>query len=222
MYWGIKKDNKKDNKRKASDLGDEYYKYSKPGKMPKMLCNTNKNIYTFGNEIHYTGSINNDNIEEVIKQTTKIINKNHKKYEDTDDKLELVYIVDSLGGQVSSILKLVDFMGLVKQKYPYVTFTSILTGQCASAGTVFCIACDKRLMTKNAKSMVHQLSSGNSGKYTQLKSYTDHLTDLHNTLVNIYVEKCGKTKEEIEAILDRETWYNAEQYLAEGFIDAIV
>ena len=138
-------------------------------------------------------------------------------------ELVITYIVDSPGGSVNAVLKFVDFISLVKRKYPKIKFTSIATGLIASAGTIMCAVADKRMATKYSKMMLHELSSGNNGTYTHLLSYTKHLTNIHDTLLDIYLGHCNgkKTRAELEIILLNETWYCAEEYLACGFIDEI-
>jgi ATP-dependent protease ClpP protease subunit len=180
----------------------------------------NKMIYAVGTELHFTESISDETIEDVIRKITKIIQKN-KDNHSSDDKLKISYIVDSPGGSCTAILKFVDFINLVKTKYPCVEFQSIITGLVASAGTIMCMVADKRLMTRNSHAMIHELSSGNSGKYTHLMSYTKFLESLHAKLVNIYVEKTSKSKEEIEELLNTETWFDADSYLSYGFVDEI-
>ncbi len=59
------------------------------------------------------------------------------------------------------------------------------------------------------------------GRYTQLVSYTDFLKELHDCLLNIYLEKTRKEKSELEELLKNDTWYNAEDYLDGGFVDEI-
>jgi len=84
-----------------------------------------------------------------------------------------------------------------------------------------CIVADKRYMTKNAHAMIHELSSGNMGRFTQLVSYTDFLKELHECLLNIYLEKTQKNRNELEELLKNDTWYNANDYLRNGFVDGI-
>ena len=83
------------------------------------------------------------------------------------------------------------------------------------------ICADKRYMTKYAHAMVHELASGNSGKYTEMGSYMKFLDKLHDKLVNIYIDKTNKEREEIEKIMRKETWFTAEEYKELGFIDEI-
>ena len=187
-------------------------------------------VYTIGNEIHFTTDINTVSIQEIIKQITiliqnhlhknNIVDGNNTNYNNVD-KLKIIYIVDSPGGSVISILKFVDFINIVKKKYPFVQFTSIITGLTASAGTIMAIVADKRYMTKNAHAMIHELSSGNDGNYTKIMSHVKFLDELHTKLVEIYISKSFQTKKDIEKLLQNETWFNANKYLQYGFIDKI-
>ena len=178
-------------------------------------------IYTIGSEIHFTATIDSMSIEQIIKEITTIIHTAQDDYRNSGDKLTITYIVDSPGGSVISVLKFVDFIRLAKTKYPYVEFVSIITGLVASAGTIMCIVADKRFMTKNAHAMIHELSAGKMGKYTQLVSHTGFLTKLHEMLSEIYLARSNKDKEALSDLLKNETWFSAKQYLEYGFIDEI-
>ncbi len=204
----------------SEDELDLYYGNNNP-KSSKTILLEEKFIYTIGNEIHFTCDINKASIQEIIKQMTQLIHDHKKNANGEPDKLTIVYIVDSPGGSVTSILKFVDFVEVAKTKYPFVEFISIITGLVASAGTIMAIVADKRFMTKNAHAMIHELSSGNSGKYTELRSYVRFLDHLHDKLTNIYCKKTGKSLEEIEKLLKNETWFSAEDYLKYGFIDEL-
>ncbi len=210
------------------DWGNEEYESDgEPNNKKRRIENTKtefvdeKFVYTIGNEIHFTANINKISIQEIIKQMTSLIHDHKKKSDEEPEKLNIVYIVDSPGGSVTSILKFVDFINVAKKKYPFVEFTSIVTGLTASAGTIMAIVADKRYMTKNAHAMVHELSSGNQGKYTEFRSYVKFLDQLHDKLVTIYCDKTKKSKEEIELIMKNETWFSAEEYLKYGFIEEI-
>lgn len=177
-------------------------------------------IYECGGVIHFSSKIDKISIEILIKLMSKSIDKFYKSNSD-DVPYELVYIVDTPGGSVNSILKFVDYIDIAKKKYPNLTFTSIISGMVASAGTTMCVVADKRCMTKNAHAMIHELSSGNIGRYTQLISYTDFLKKLHKCLMDIYLKKTNISPEKLEELLKNDTWYNAQEYLNEGFIDEI-
>lgn len=177
-------------------------------------------IYVCDGVVHYSSPVNKITIEIVIKLISNTIEKFYKDH-DSVDQFELTYVVDTPGGSVDAVLKFVDFIGLTKNKYPNVTFASVISGMVASAGTIMCVIADKRYMTKNAHAMIHELSAGNSGRYTQLVSHTDFLKEIHKCLVNIYIKNTQMSREKIELLLKNDTWYNAEQYLSEGFIHEI-
>jgi ATP-dependent protease ClpP protease subunit len=211
IYWGIQQNNdntceKKDNillgKRKFFEMDDEL-------------------IYSFGTEVHFTGPIDKNTIATVIKEITKVINEKNNVEYDKDKKFTVCYIVDSPGGCVTSVLKFVDFLNIVRQKHPNVEFVSIGTGLIASAGTIMCAVADKRYMTSNSYAMIHELSSGNVGKFTHLVSYTKYLSQMHDRLVDIYLQKSSMKKKEIEALLKDESWFSAQEYLKKGLIDDI-
>jgi ATP-dependent protease ClpP protease subunit len=205
------------NKRKyIDDNNNDDYEYVNVVKKPKFEIDDSL-IYAIGKEVHFTSSI-----KRVIKLITKIIFEHENKHKNEKKKLNITIVVDSNGGSCTSILKFVDFLKMCKKKHPNVIFISVATGQIASAATIMCVACDKRLMSKNAFSMVHELSSGNSGKYTQLQSYCLHLSTLHNTLLDIYMTVAKVSREEMEKLLNTETWYDAEGYKALGLVDEII
>ena len=177
-------------------------------------------IYVSDGIVHFSAGIDKLSIEIVTREMSKLVEKFYKTHDETDE-CNVTYVVDTPGGHVNAILKFVDFIDLTKQKYPNVKFTSIISGMVASAGTIMCMVADKRCMTKHAHAMIHELSTGNSGRYTQLMAYTDFLKDLHDKLVDIYHKRTKISKERLEVLLKDDTWYNAVDYLKEGFIDEI-
>lgn len=178
-------------------------------------------VYSVGTEIHFTCDINKTTIQEIIKQITTIINDNITKYTGSSDKLTITYVVDSPGGSVTSILKFVDFIKITKQKYNFVEFVSVISGLAASAGTIMAVAADKRYMTKHAYAMIHELSSGNNGKFTHMRSYVKFLEGMHGDLLDIYEEKSKQDRAHLEILLKDESWFSAKEYLALGFVDEI-
>jgi len=178
-------------------------------------------VYTIGNEIHFTTGVNRTSIQALIKQIMEMIMDHKKKTIGEPDKLEIVLVIDSGGGAVNSSLKFCDFLDMCREKFPFVKFTSVISGCAASAATIMSIYCDRRVMTKHATAMIHELRSGFSDKMQEITSYYKHLTDLHNKLAEIYVKRTGLGREEIDKIMRNETWYTAEEYKKMGFVDEI-
>ena len=183
----------------------------------------NKQVYKDDTTIYFSCGVNKMTIDKVIRMITKIINANKDNYEGTSKKLEITYVVDSPGGCVDSILKFVSFVEMIKKKYPFLTFRSVLSGCCASAATIMCVCADKRQMMKYAHAMIHELSTGMRGKYKFLLSYIDHLQKAHAALLKVYTDANKNIdSHEIEKLMADETWFSAEQYLKAGFIDEII
>ena len=207
---------------------EDYEVYNNPNKKRKIDNNKSVNfveaedihIYSVGNEIHFSSPITTESIQKIIKEMQKLIHKHFKNSPNTN--MTLSYTVDSPGGSVLSIFKFVDFIHSAKKKYPKLKFVSIITGLAASAGTIMALVADERMMTENAYAMIHELASGNSGKYTFLSSHMTFLVQLHDRLVKFYVDVTGKGKDEIENLMKNETWFSAEQYREIGFINKIV
>lgn len=220
IWWG-------NNNLGCSDANEDYpatkkRKITTDNDYNASACDDDSMIYSIGTQVHFTAQINNYTIEAVIKEITKVVNDNRPKLMSKDNnKITITYIVDSPGGSVTAVLKFVDFITMVKEKNSHIEFASIITGVAASAGTIMCVVADKRYMTKNAFAMIHELSSGNMGKYTQLISYSEYIKTMHNKLADIYVEHCDIQRQKLEELLMRETWFDAESYKQLGFVDEL-
>ena len=185
------------------------------------MTDKNSEIFVIGNEIHFTCGITKKTIQEMINNISLLIHNHKEESNGVPEQLTITYIVDSPGGQVTAVLKFVDYLNIVRKKYNWVKFVSIISGMTASAGTIMAIVADERYITENAYAMIHELSAGNNTKYTQLLSYMDYLSKLHVALVNIYCKTTKKTQEEIETLLRKETWFSATEYYDNGFVDGI-
>lgn len=179
-------------------------------------------IYTTGNEVHFSyDHIDKPSVELFIKQITRLVEKKYKGKK-TEEEVTITYVLDTPGGCATTALKFVDFISLIKEKYPNLKFVSVITGLVASAGTIMAIVADKRFMTANAHAMIHELSTGNSGRYTQLVSHGKFIVELQSKLTSLYM-KHNKTlpQEELELLLMKDAWYGAEEYKSHGFVHEI-
>jgi ATP-dependent protease ClpP protease subunit len=207
ITWGFCEKNKK---RKLEDKKTE-----------KNGTTNNHGIFVIGNEIHFSCGITKETIQEIINSISLLVHEHKENSSGIPEPLTITYIVDSPGGSVTAVLKFVDYLNIVRNKYNWVKFVSVISGMTASAGTIMSIVADERYMTEHAHAMVHELSAGNSSKYTELMSYMDYLYKLHSTLVNIYCKKTQLSVDEVEELLRKETWFSAQEYFEYGFVDGI-
>lgn len=221
LYWGI---SDKYSSKRVKFNDDTYLDKDKDKDKKLIELESNNMIYAIGTQIHFTSSINDQSIEKLIKVFTTVIHENIPKFGvklEEGTEINISYIIDSPGGSVPAVLKFIDFLEMVKQKHPYMKFTSIITGLVASAGTIMSVVAHNRHMTENAFAMIHELSTGSSGKYTQLLSMADFIKSMHQKLVNIYIKHTGININKLESLLQKESWFDADAYKELGFVDEV-
>ncbi len=70
--------------------------------------------------------------------------------------------------------------------------------------------------------MIHCVSAGRvSGNHQTMEKMAETLRTYDEALASAYVEKTGKSKDEILELMNKETWLTAERAVELGFIDAI-
>lgn len=97
-----------------------------------------------------------------------------------------------------------------------------IVGEADSAGSFVAMSADKVLMSPMALMMIHRASGGNQGTSTDMKSTAQALDELDKNIVNAYVSKTGKSKDDIYQLMQKTTWMNAETAVKNGFADGIM
>lgn len=99
--------------------------------------------------------------------------------------------------------------------------TTIVDGVAGSIASIIAMAGDRVIMADNAVMMIHKPADGTYGDADDLRSVADRLDFLQNQLVTIYAQRTGMTPDELNPLLDAETWMSAEEALNLKFIDEI-
>lgn len=94
-------------------------------------------------------------------------------------------------------------------------------GWALSMGSFIAMAGDHVEMAENSLMMIHNAWGIASGDAKELRKTADAYEMATNTMINGYASKSKKSKEEIQKLLDEETWFTAQDALDNGFIDAI-
>jgi len=84
------------------------------------------------------------------------------------------------------------------------------------------LVADERQITTNASVMIHQMSLWNGGPINFVNQRLKHLNNLYDKLIDIYVQRCKKSREVIMDMLSKETWFDAKGYQEAGFVDTII
>lgn len=94
-------------------------------------------------------------------------------------------------------------------------------GLCASIASVIAMA-GKCKMSPLAEIMIHNVSTKTSGDYRDMEHTAEVLKKANKTIANAYVLKTGMKAEEAYKLMDKETWFTADEALEIGLIDEIL
>ncbi|SKB35931.1 ATP-dependent Clp endopeptidase, proteolytic subunit ClpP [Acetoanaerobium noterae] len=97
-----------------------------------------------------------------------------------------------------------------------------IVGLAASAASVIAMAGKTVKMSPTAQFMVHNVSAQGEGDYRDMQHMADILKTANETVASAYILKTGKSKDEILAMMDKETWLTAEKAKEYGFIDEVM
>ena len=136
-----------------------------------------------------------------------------------DPDRDITMYIDSPGGEVITGLGIIDTMNYISCDVQTVCF-----GMAASMGSFILMqgAEGKRFCLPHANIMVHQLSSGTQGKFSDMERSFEHSKRLNKQLREMYAERCGGTVEEWEKRMDRDTWLTPEEAIEINLIDQII
>lgn len=97
-----------------------------------------------------------------------------------------------------------------------------IVGLAASAASVIAMAGKTVKMSPTAQFMVHNVSARGEGDYRDMQHMADILKTANETIASSYILKTGKSKDEILAMMDKETWLTAEKAKEYGFVDEVM
>lgn len=101
------------------------------------------------------------------------------------------------------------------------TFTTYIDGLAASIASVIALAGDKVVMAENAIYMMHNPWGLVIGNADDMRKQAEVLDKVRDTMLGAYITKSGQSQEDIIALLDNETWLNADEAKKAGFVDEI-
>ncbi|MFZ4065921.1 MAG: ATP-dependent Clp protease proteolytic subunit, partial [Phenylobacterium sp.] len=133
-------------------------------------------------------------------------------------KKEIQMYINSPGGVVSSGLAIYDTMQYIRS--PVAT---LCMGYAASMGS-FLLAAGapgRRISLPNARIMVHQPSGGYSGKASDIERHAEDILKIKRRLNELYAKHTGRTYQEVEDMLDADTFMTPEEARDWGLVDVV-
>lgn len=143
--------------------------------------------------------------------------KNTYNFLGPDFKPHIKLRINSYGGSLFAGLAVLDVIrGLTSDVHTYVD------GAAASAATIISVAGTKRYIGKNSLMLIHQLSTGNYGKYSELEDDMENNKRLMKSIKDIYKQYTKVPMKQIDDILKHDLWFDSARCLELGLVDGIL
>lgn len=97
-----------------------------------------------------------------------------------------------------------------------------IVGVAASAASVIAMAGKKVIMSPTAQLMIHNVWSMASGDYRTFEHEAEVLKGHNQGIANAYMLKTGMKQKELLDLMNKETYFNAQQALKNNFVDEIM
>ena len=136
-----------------------------------------------------------------------------------DKKKDINLYLSCVGGQIIAGNSIIDVMNLISS--PVATFN---LGICASMGAVI-LACGekgKRNALKRSRTMIHQVSGGMQGDFTEMSIQIEETKIERDSLYELLAERTDKTFKQIEKDCDRNKWLSADSAKEYGIVDRVL
>lgn len=95
-------------------------------------------------------------------------------------------------------------------------------GVAASAATVFLMGASSIYMSENSQLMIHAPSTCVWGHLDELQEQVDALRDAWLRMAELYSARMGQPVEQLAELLQRDTWFTAQQAIDAGLADGLV
>lgn len=143
--------------------------------------------------------------------------KNTGNFLGADFKPHIKLRINSYGGSLFAGLAILDVIRNLKSDvYTYVD------GAAASAATIISIAGAQRFIGKNSMMLIHQLSTGNYGKYSELEDDMENNKRLMKMIKDIYKQYTKVPMKNIDEILKHDLWFDSAKCLEFGLVDKVL
>ncbi|PYD71807.1 ATP-dependent Clp protease proteolytic subunit [Novacetimonas hansenii] len=155
----------------------------------------------------------------VYDQVSAVVSAQLLYLESVNPTKEISFYINSPGGVVSAGLAIYDTMQYIRSPV-----STVCIGQAASMGSLLLAGGEKgrRFALPNSRVMVHQPSGGAQGQASDIEIQATEILTIRKRLNQIYETHTGRTLEEIERKLERDSYMSAEEACAFGIVDEVV
>lgn len=125
--------------------------------------------------------------------------------------------IDSCGGDVYEAFAMCSAI----QRYEGET-TAYIDGLAASAASYIAVVCDRVVMNDYAFLMIHNAWTFAMGNADDLEKAVSRLRCIDQTIASIYEKRSDYTIDEIEQLMNDETWITADEALIHGLCQEVL
>lgn len=171
-----------------------------------------------GNHIYFYCDVENGNVQRLVREL-RDMDAEHQ-YDSMRSGLATpkpIWLhVHSPGGSVFAGLAIVGVLRSLRSPV-----YSIIEGYAASAATLMTVVCRKRYILPESFMLVHQMRGWWWGTYRELEDEKKVWDKLTEQIVGIYRTCTHMDDARIREVLDRESWFTAQEAVAVGLVDKI-
>lgn len=125
--------------------------------------------------------------------------------------------INSYGGSVFAGMAIIDTIrNLRSEVHTYID------GAAASAATIISVVGKKRYIGKNSLMLIHQLSSGSYGKFSEMEDDMENNRRIMKMIKDIYKQYTKVPMKQIDEILKHDLWFDASKCLELGLVDQVI
>ena len=171
------------------------------------------------NELYFYNDVNNESVL-MLNKTLSDLSRQLLITQLTFDLKETPHIklhINSDGGEVFGALSIVDRISTSK-----VPVYSYAEGIVASASTLISVSCHKRYIRRNTILLIHQVRSWFEGTYEDFNDEKQNMDLIMKIIKDVYLKHTKFTEEELNTLLKRDIYLNAEDAIRYGLADEII
>jgi ATP-dependent Clp protease protease subunit len=134
---------------------------------------------------------------------------------------DITLYINSPGGVITAGMSIYDTMQYIKPDV-----STVVMGQACSMGSFLAQAgaANKRIVLPHSRTMIHQPSGGARGMQSDIEIQYKEITHMKKMLTDLYVKHNtrGKTYEDFERDMDRDTFMTAQEAVDYGLADRVI
>lgn len=160
-------------------------------------------------------------VNEFTEQSAARFRKQILYRSEIDPDAPIVIYIDSYGGYVDSLAKMIETMHEVPNK-----FITVCMGKAISCGAILLSHGDVRYCGGFSRIMIHNVSSGSWGDIYSLKVSSDQTMKMNKKFMGLLANNCNMSYDDLQEAIkttecSREIWLDADQAKKFGIVDEV-